>query len=54
MSRTEAKLLKHVARCSKEHRLLEPGEEHRLVAIELPPDLDRVLPGITGVPKLIV
>lgn len=27
MSRTEAKLLKHVARCSKEHRLLEPGDK---------------------------
>ena len=27
MSRAEAKLLKHVARCSKEHRLLEPGDK---------------------------
>ena len=27
MSKVEYKLLKHMARCSKEHRLLEPGDK---------------------------
>ena len=27
MSRVEYKLLKHMARCSKEHQLLEPGDK---------------------------